>query len=214
VQRRHGPLTTAREHHALVKGALNSTGGRRQLEEAEEAETRRSAAATRRCVEHTRPRVRSTRRCVMGTRRRVEVGLTDGGRQIEAEETRSTVVWNVRCRSFQKWIDLTLKKSNIRTCGSDRIRGWRRWMGAAIRPEVEEKPVDPLNQDKSPGAKDKASEEGIRASEEARKGGGRRKREKRGKGEEEAVKITTSPSSAGRCREGDFRRENRENKLQ
>jgi hypothetical protein len=82
-------------------------------------------------------------------------------------------------------------------------------MGAAIRPEVEEKPVDPLNQDKSPRAKDKASEEVSGASKEARKGGGRRKREKRGKGEE-AVKITTSPSSAGRLREGDFRRENGE----
>lgn len=83
-------------------------------------------------------------------------------------------------------------------------------MGVAIRLEVEEKPVDPLNQDKSPRAKDRTSEEVIGASEEARKGGGRRKREKRGKGEEEAVKITTSPSSAGRCREGDFRRENGE----
>ncbi len=36
------------------------------------------------------------------------------------------------------------------------------------------------------------------------------KGKKRGKGEEEAVKITTSPSSAGRFREGDFRRENGE----
>jgi len=83
-------------------------------------------------------------------------------------------------------------------------------MGAAIRPEVEEKPRDPLNQDMSPRAKDKAYEEVSRASEDAKKGGGRRKREKRGKGEEEAVKITTSPSSAGRFREGDFRRENGE----
>jgi hypothetical protein len=116
-------------------------------------------------------------------------------------------MWHVRRWSFRKWIDLILKKTNLITCGSDRIRGWRRWMGAAIKPEVEEKPVDPLNQDKSPRAKDRASEEAIEASEEARKGGGRRKREKREKGEEEAVKITTSPSSAGRFREGDFRRE-------
>jgi hypothetical protein len=82
-------------------------------------------------------------------------------------------------------------------------------MGAAIKPEVEKKPVDPLNQYNSPRAKDRASEEAIGASEKARKGGGKRKREKRKKGEE-AVKITTSPSAAERFREGDFRRENRE----
>lgn len=69
---------------------------------------------------------------------------------------------------------------------------------------MEEKPVDLLNQDNSPRGKDRASEEAVGASEEARKGGGRRK-----KGEE-AVKITTSPSSAECFREGDFRRENRE----
>jgi hypothetical protein len=49
-------------------------------------------------------------------------------------------------------------------------------MGAAIRPEVEEKLVDSLNQDKSHRAKDRASKEAIGASKEARKGGGRRKR--------------------------------------
>jgi hypothetical protein len=48
-------------------------------------------------------------------------------------------------------------------------------MGAAIKPEVEKKPVDPLNQDNSPRAKDRASEEAVGASEEARKG--ERKRE-------------------------------------
>jgi hypothetical protein len=28
------------------------------------------------------------------------------------------VVWNMRWWSFRKWIDLTLRKSNLRTCGN------------------------------------------------------------------------------------------------
>jgi hypothetical protein len=80
-------------------------------------------------------------------------------------------------------------------------------MGAAIGPsEVEVEPIDPLNRDKSPGATDRASDEAIGASEEARKGGGRRKRGERRMGEEEAVKIIASPLAAGCFRRGVFKR--------
>lgn len=68
-------------------------------------------------------------------------------------------------------IDLILKKiksKNLRKRPNPR-------MGAAIRPsEVEVKPMDPLNQYKSPGVTDKAFDKTIGASEEARKGGRRR----------------------------------------
>jgi hypothetical protein len=48
-----GILLMACEHHGPMKGARNSTGGERQLVEAGNAETRRSAAATRRCVKES-----------------------------------------------------------------------------------------------------------------------------------------------------------------
>jgi hypothetical protein len=59
---------------------------------------------------------------------------------------------------------------------------------------------------------DKASKETGGASEEAGRGGGGRKMEERGKGEEEVVKCTTSSSVAMTNREACFRnmRENGE----
>lgn len=89
-------------------------------------------------------------------------------------------------------IDLILKNLNLKTLGRGRIRDWGRQIKATNGPlEVEEESMEMLNPDK-------ASDEANLASEEARKGGGRRKRGIRGKGEDEGVKITPSSLAAGR----------------
>jgi hypothetical protein len=133
---------------------------------------------------------------VRSIRKLVVDDLGCGWQKSEVEDAWSMVVCRVWWWDFQKWIDLILKESNLRTRGREQIQGWGRRMGAAIGPsEVEVEPVDPLNRDKSPRVTNRASDEAIGASKEARKGGGMRKREERGK--EEAVKITTSPSAVG-----------------
>jgi len=95
-----------------------------------------------------------------------------------------------------KWIDLILKITNPRTSRKGRIRGWGRHVKAKIGSStVKEKLEEMLYQDKSLRTMDKISEEAVWASEDVRKGGGRRRRGVKGKGEEEVVKFTT-PSSA------------------